>query len=398
MSQPEPLRIQDYSYTLPEDRIAKHPLAERDASKLLVYRAGTISHHRFHALPDLLPADSFLFFNDTKVIPARLLFRKDTGAVIEIFLLHPQDINVISQAMEARGSGLWHCTIGNAKRWNTPTLTASVGSHWLEATLVDKEKGLVAFRWPQEVTFAEMVALAGQVPLPPYLKRTPVPEDTTRYQTVYSKHAGAVAAPTAGLHFTEAVLQNLRKKGFGLDYLTLHVSAGTFLPVKAENALDHAMHAEQMAVSRQNIENLIRHPAVIAVGTTSARTLESLYWYGVQLAERPEADFVVGQRQPYEAALDLSVTEAMQQVLAKMERDGLDTLTGETSIYLVPGYRYRVVRGLITNFHQPASTLMLLVAALIGEDWRKVYAEALGHDYRFLSYGDSSLLIPSSLH
>ncbi len=394
MSQPQLIRIQDYAYPLPEERIAKHPLAERDASKLLAYRGGVISHHVFRELPDLLPDNSFLFFNDTKVIPARLLFRKDTGAVIEVFLLQPQDVRVISQAMEARGRGLWHCTLGNAKRWNTPTLTAAVGEHWLEATLVDREKGLVAFRWPEAVTFAEIVTLAGQVPLPPYLKRTPVPEDAARYQTVYSKHVGAVAAPTAGLHFTEAVLQNLRKKGFGLDYLTLHVSAGTFLPVKVDNALDHTMHAEQMVISRSNLENLIREPAIIAVGTTSARTLESLYWYGVQLATQPDAPFIVGQRQPYETSRDLLLTESMAQVLAKMDREGLDLLTGVTSIYLVPGYHYRVVRGMITNFHQPASTLMLLVAALVGEDWRTIYNEALARGYRFLSYGDSSLLIP----
>ncbi|MCU0420392.1 MAG: S-adenosylmethionine:tRNA ribosyltransferase-isomerase [Cyclobacteriaceae bacterium] len=394
MSRPDAIRIQDYAYPLPEERIAKHPLAQRDASKLLVYRKGTISHHSFRDLPDLLPAESFLFFNDTKVIPARLLFQKETGAIIEVFLLHPHDVSVISQAMEARGHSVWQCTIGNAKRWTKPRLTAAVGSHWLEAEWLDKERGLVAFRWPAEVTFAEMVAQAGHVPLPPYLKRTPVPEDATRYQTVYSKHAGAVAAPTAGLHFTDAVLENLQKKGFGLDYLTLHVSAGTFLPVKAANALEHAMHAEQMVISRSNLENLIGLPTIVAVGTTSARTLESLYWYGVALATDPEAAFVVRQDDPYQLPGELTVPEAMRHVLHKLDREGTEWLVGETSIYLVPGYRYRVVGALITNFHQPASTLMLLVAALIGEDWRAVYAEALERGYRFLSYGDSSLLIP----
>jgi S-adenosylmethionine:tRNA ribosyltransferase-isomerase len=395
MSEHTHLRIQDYSYELPDARIARYPVEPRDSSRLLVYQKGEISHHRFYQLPDLLPSHSFLFFNDTKVIPARLRFVKDTGAIIEIFLLQPVDVSLIPLAMEARGQSTWQCSIGNLKRWNGQLLRCKAGEIAVEAKLVDRAQGLVAFQWPPSLTFAEVIAQAGFVPLPPYLGREAEAEDTQRYQTIYSKHAGAVAAPTAGLHFTEPVLENLRKKGVLSDFLTLHVSAGTFQPVKSENAWDHTMHAEHVVISRQNLKNLLEPSRkIIAVGTTSARTLESLYWFGVRLIHDPESPFRITQQEAYQQPHPPPAETAIRAVLKRMDQDQVDTLMGETSIYLMPGYRYRIVQGLITNFHQPASTLMLLVAALIGPDWRQVYDEALAKDYRFLSYGDSSLLLP----
>ena len=395
MSETTRLRIQDYSYELPEARIARYPVEPRDSSRLLVYHKGAISHHRFYQLPDLLPSQAFLFFNDTKVIPARLRFVKDTGAVIEIFLLQPVDVALIPLAMEARGRSTWQCSIGNLKRWTGQLLRWEMGEIVLEAKLLDRTQGLVEFQWPASVTFAELITQAGFIPLPPYLGREAEAEDTQRYQTLYSKHAGAVAAPTAGLHFTEPVLENLRKKGFLSDFLTLHVSAGTFQPVKSEKAWDHTMHAEHIVINRQNLENLLEPTRqIIAVGTTSARTLESLYWYGARLIHEPESPFRITQHEAYQHPHPPTAEAAIRAVLKRMEQDQVDTLMGETSIYLMPGYRYRIVQGLITNFHQPASTLMLLVAALIGPDWRQVYAEALAKDYRFLSYGDSSLLLP----
>ena len=390
------ISINDYTYTLPPERIAVYPLANRDQSKLLVYDRGVIDHQIFSSLPGLLPADSLLFFNDTKVIPARLHFQKDTGAVIEIFLLHPVlPSSLVMEAMQAHRRCTWQCTVGNLKRWKDEPVVKTFHGITLQATLRDREEGLVEFEWATDHSFAEVVNLAGETPLPPYLHRKPEQADRERYQTIYSHHEGAVAAPTAGLHFTPAIFDQLKAKGIAHDFVTLHVSAGTFQPVKVENAVEHVMHNEQVVVTRGNLDHLLSGRYIVPVGTTSMRTLESLYWYGVKLLKDPEAVFTISQHEAYAAANRWpSRDEALRAVVAYMERNHLDLLTGETSIYIMPGYTFRVCEALITNFHQPGSTLILLVAAFIGEDWRKVYKESLANGYRFLSYGDSSLLIP----
>jgi len=391
--------INHYKYELPADRIALHPLTERDQSNLLVYRDGNIEHARFRQLANHLPENSILFFNNTKVIPARLHFVKDTGALIEIFLLHPISPSpIVALAMEATAKSQWQVVIGNAKRWNGQTLIRQAGDTQLRVSLVDREKSIVSFIWePREKTFAEVISSLGVTPLPPYLKREVEASDRERYQTIYSKHDGAVAAPTAGLHFTDRVFKNLNEKQIQTDFVTLHVSAGTFQPVKVENAWEHVMHEEQIHITKANVANLLQsNRQVVAVGTTSLRTLESLYWYGVKLETNPSAEFVIGQRDPYLDSKTVPREIAFENVWKKMERDGVDAIQGETSIYLVPGYQFQTADALITNFHQPGSTLMLLIAAFIGDDWRKVYQQALDNNYRFLSYGDSSLLYRSN--
>ncbi len=391
--------INQYKYELPAERIALHPLAERDQSNLLVYQDGAIEHARFLQLSNYLPENSILFFNNTKVIPARLHFVKDTGALIEIFLLHPiAPSPIVALAMEATGQAHWQVVIGNAKRWNGQTLSRKSGTTKLNVNLIDREQSIVSFDWePREKTFAEVISSLGVTPLPPYLKREVEASDRERYQTIYSKHDGAVAAPTAGLHFTDRVFKSLSEKKIQTDFVTLHVSAGTFQPVKVENAWEHVMHEEQIHITKANVSNLLQHDRkVVAVGTTSLRTLESLYWYGVKLETNPSAEFVIGQRDPYSDLKHIDREKAFENVWKKMERDGVDTIQGETAIYLIPGYRFLTADALITNFHQPGSTLMLLIAAFIGEDWRKVYQQALDNNYRFLSYGDSSLLYRSN--
>lgn len=387
------ININDYIYSLPEEKIALHPLPERDQAKLLVYQKGNIIHSSFSKLSDFVPADSILFFNNTKVIPARLLFKKETGAVIEIFLLDPVwPSPIVSLAMGATQKSRWHCTIGNLKRWKSNSkLTITQDDLVVQAILVDQQKNLVEFTWSTPAPFSTVVQKIGAVPLPPYIKRSANNADRERYQTVYSKEDGAVAAPTAGLHFTEAVLKSLEKKNIALDYLTLHVSAGTFQPVKVQNSSEHTMHEEQVVVTRENIENLLKQRLAVAVGTTSLRTLESIYWYGVKLTHDFTLPFSIGQEDAYRLEpVDKSV--ALEAVLKKMDYEKIDHLMGETSIYILPGYEFRIADALITNFHQPGSTLMLLVAAFVGEDWKKIYESALAGGYRFLSYGDSSLL------
>ncbi len=389
----------DYQYTLPTEKIALHPLAQRDQSKLLVYKNGQIIHSQFRQLTEFLPSSSILFFNNTKVIPARLHFQKETGAAIELFLLHPVEPSpIVALAMDAKKSCAWKVVIGNAKRWNGTTLTKTLGNVELSATLLNKDECVVSFSWkPEELTFSEVIISMGATPLPPYLKREVEESDRGRYQTIYSKHNGAVAAPTAGLHFTDQVFADLKKEGIKTDFLTLHVSAGTFQPIKTENAWEHSMHEEQIHITRTNLENLLdRNRATVAVGTTSLRTLESVYWYGVKLEKDPTSDFIVGQHEPYLYLSELSKEQALKNILTKMDTDGSDQLLGNTSIYIVPSYRFKMVDALITNFHQPGSTLMLLVAAFIGTDWRIVYDQALENNYRFLSYGDSSLLFRNS--
>jgi S-adenosylmethionine:tRNA ribosyltransferase-isomerase len=393
----ETLDIRDYEYPLPPERIALFPLEERDQSKLLVYRKGEVHHQSFRDLASWIPENAILVFNNTRVIQARMRFQKESGAVIEVFLLNPVEPSpLLLQSMQATGSCTWKCTIGNLKRWKDGTqLVQQAGNVTLYATLADRQKGEVRFSWDGDITFAEVISRAGNTPLPPYLKREPNEADRERYQTIYSKSEGAVAAPTAGLHFTDRVFSSLDAKNISRDFLTLHVSAGTFQPVKEQNALRHVMHREQIIVTADNIRNLLqRKGPVIPVGTTSMRTLESLYWFGVKLKQNAEADFEISQDDAYMLKGDLTRNAALSLVLKRMEHLRMDTIAGDTAIFIRPGYQFRVCDALITNFHQPGSTLILLVAAFIGEDWRKVYDSALNNAYRFLSYGDSSLLIP----
>ncbi len=393
------INIKDYTYELLAHRIATYPLENRDQSKLLVYNGGEISHTKFTELPNLLPSNSILFFNDTKVIPARLFFQKETGAQIELFLLNPVgSTSLLQLAMQATSGSLWKCSIGNLKRWpDGTTLIKKVNDIELLAQLKSREEGIVEFSWtPKDTSFAEVVRLMGVTPLPPYIKREADKNDLERYQTIYSHYEGAVAAPTAGLHFTDNVLSAIQLKGIKTDFLTLHVSAGTFQPVKVDNAVEHEMHSEQVIVTKKNVENLLLDKPAVAVGTTSIRTLESLYWYGVKLIINPTEEFLIKQFDPYELPSFYTKKQAFEAVHRKMTAENLKAIAGKTSIYILPGYSFKVCDALITNFHQPGSTLMLLVAAFVGEDWKKIYEQALDNDYRFLSYGDSSLLVPGS--
>lgn len=390
----EHIAVQDYWYHLPEDRIAKHPLAERDTSKLLLYNKGKIEHQQFSHLPALLPAGATLFFNNTKVIPARIRFTKKTGAAIEVFLITPiHPTSEVAQAMIAKSPVQWECIIGNIKRWKDEALELNQNGVTVTAKLIDRASNRVEVSWePQQLSFAEMIEKIGETPLPPYLGREAEESDKENYQTVYSKAQGAVAAPTAGIHFTDRILQTLEERGIHQDFLTLHVSAGTFQPIKTENALDHVMHAEQMIITADNVRNLLKSNSIISVGTTSMRTLESLYWYGVKLIDNPNAAFLIRQEDAYQLPQHISREDSLRAILSTMETLQKNSITGSTSIFIRPGYQFRICEGLITNFHQPGSTLMLLVAAFVGNDWRTIYQQALDNDYRFLSYGDSSLL------
>jgi len=392
------INIKEYNYELPNEKIAQYPLEQRDESKLLVYGHSNIAHSVFKSIDTFLPSNSVLFFNNTRVIPARLIFKKESGAEIEIFILQPvEPSSLVHEAMQIKHSVSWQCAIGNLKRWpDEVTLTHPYLNGKLNAKLISRKQGIVSFSWTSpELTFAEILKECGSTPLPPYLKRKAEAADKERYQTIYSQADGAVAAPTAGLHFTEKVLTNLKEKGIDMEFLTLHVSAGTFLPVKTENALEHAMHAEQILIHKKAIERLInKDKKIVAVGTTSMRTLESLYWYGSKLISDKNAEFVIHKMDPYEIHATATKEESIEAILRKMEKENIDFISGETSIYIVPGYTFKVCNGLATNFHQPSSTLMLLIAAFVGEDWKKIYQAALENNYRFLSYGDSSLLMP----
>lgn len=398
----EEIRLSDYEYTLPEDRIAKFPLEKRDESKLLQFKNGTISHHRFFELPDFVPAGSMMVFNNTKVIPARLIFQRETGAKIEIFLLKPIAPNsVINEIMINTESVTWETMIGNLKKWKEgEVLQGEVEIQGqkcvISAKLVDRETKAVQFNWTgNNIPFVSIVEASGEVPLPPYLNRKATDEDKPRYQTVYSKKEGAVAAPTAGLHFTDAVLDKLQQKGVKQEFLTLHVSAGTFQPIKNEKVTEHAMHSEQLVVELETVERLASHSEkIIAVGTTSMRSLESLYWFGVKLILDQDSHFLIPKLYPYQHQKNglPSRNESFKAVLDFMQQHQLKEITGSTEIFIMPGYDFKVCDGLVTNFHQPSSTLILLVAAFTDGNWRKIYNEALGKEYRFLSYGDSNLL------
>lgn len=398
------IRIDDFDYPLPDERIAKFPLQKRDESKLLVYNHGKIVEYVFHELPELLPAGSLLVFNNTKVILARLHFRKSTGAQIEVFLLEPAAPKEYEQMFLSKGRCAWFCIIGNLKKWKGETLvqTVSMGDRQFRLTARRGEQyhtsHWVDFEWDApDVTFAELLDAVGELPIPPYLKRATQESDKTTYQTVYSKIKGSVAAPTAGLHFTDEVLSRLKTKGLDKEELTLHVGAGTFKPVKSETIDGHEMHSEHFAVKKSTIQALIRHAgSVVAVGTTSVRTLESLYYLGLMLIQsgKDEPQWHVPQWIPYESTVQCSTSDALTALVEYMDRNEIQVLHASTQIIIAPGYRYKVVNNLVTNFHQPKSTLLLLVSAFVNGDWRTIYDYALSHDFRFLSYGDSSLLIP----
>ncbi len=403
MNLPE-LSLQQFQYDLPDERIARFPLVERDASKLLVYRGGEITHATFRDLADFIPSGSFLVFNNTKVIPARLLFTKPTGTIIELFLLNPLPADQpMSLAMDQRESAVWQCMIGNRKRWKPEetlkiTLDSPNGPIQLTATYADYERMTVEFSWkPANESFAHIVELAGRIPLPPYLKRDATDADRTTYQTIYSRNEGAVAAPTAGLHFTERVFDSLISRGIGHDYLTLHVGAGTFQPIKTDDVRQHTMHAEQVVYTRQNLLNIRQHiDNLLPVGTTSMRSLESLYWFGVKQLRNLPSPLNLDQHLAYSIseADQPTPAEAVDAMIKYMDERNIETLVAHTGIYITPGYTLKLCRGIITNFHQPGSTLILLISALVGTDWQHIYKEALTNEYRFLSYGDSSLLLP----
>lgn len=395
------IHIEDYSYPLDDSRIAKYPLPERDASKLLHYINGEVTDHIFRNLPDLLPEGSLMVFNDTKVVPARLHFSKDTGAVIEIFCLEPVEPVEYNTAFAATETTTWKCVIGNAKKWKNGLLklcnpdndnTVSALEMTAELTGREDRTGYVRFRWSGGLPFSRVLEICGTVPIPPYLNRESEALDVERYQTLYAKIRGSVAAPTAGLHFTDAVLGRIREKGIGTETVCLHVGAGTFLPVKSSLVSEHPMHREPFVISKSLLETLRDEKRkLIAVGTTSVRTLESLYYAGVSCLENGSpAD--VGQWAPYTRDYPYSTSQALDALVRYLDKEGLDQLSLGTRIIIVPGFKFRIVDLLVTNFHQPESTLILLVSAFVGGDWRTIYDHALANGYRFLSYGDSSLL------
>jgi S-adenosylmethionine:tRNA ribosyltransferase-isomerase len=402
---PADLEIKDFSYTLPDDRIAKYPLAERDESKLLVYRNGNISEDRYRNIGNYLQPQTLLLFNNTRVIEARIFFEKSTGGVIEVFCLEPAYNKETALAMCTKGKVHWNCMIGGAGKWKEKVLEKKIQLQnqtiHLFAEMIERLPGcfVIEFSWhDSSFTFAEILHHAGVLPLPPYLHRNAEDADYERYQTVYAKEEGSVAAPTAGLHFTESLLRQLKEKGVHEEYVTLHVGAGTFKPVKAATLKDHEMHKEWMQVKRSTIEYILNyHPKdVIPVGTTSFRTLESLYWMGLKCTKNPNAkieELEVTQWDAYELDHKNCSTEtALQALIGWMNDHEKDELLCHTQLLVTPGYSLKIADAIITNFHQPNSTLLLLVAAFIGNDWRKVYDYALSNDFRFLSFGDGSLL------
>ena len=400
------IHITDYNYELSDERIAKFPLKERDHSKLLVYRHGEVGEDVFYNLPTYLPSGALMVFNNTKVIQARMHFRKETGALIEVFLLEPYAPADYEQMFQTTGSCSWLCIVGNLKKWKEGTLSRTFSVNGVETTLSVTRRHevgtshLIEFEWNTDVSLAEILDAVGELPIPPYLNRKTEESDKQTYQTVYSKIKGSVAAPTAGLHFTPSVLEALDKAGIDREEVTLHVGAGTFKPVKSSTIGEHEMHTEFICVHRQTLEKLLRHDAsAIAVGTTSVRTRESRYYSGVKLHANPhleEHELHVQQWEPYTVTPEQLITprEAIESVLRFLDDNGLSSLHSSTQIIIAPGYEYKIVKMLVTNFHQPQSTLLLLVSAFLHGDWHKVYDYALSHDFRFLSYGDSSLLIP----
>ena len=404
ISNPRHIRISDYNYPLPDERIAKFPIAQRDHSKLLVYRKGEVSHDVFYNLPEYLPKGALMVFNNTKVIQARMHFRKDTGALIEVFLLEPacpSDYELMFQTSEKCS---WYCLVGNLKKWKEGTLTREIKIKDTDVKVTATRGPIhgtshrIDFTWTGGFSFAEIIDAMGELPIPPYLNRETQESDKTTYQTVYSKIKGSVAAPTAGLHFTPEVLAAVDAHGVEREELTLHVGAGTFKPVKSEEIEGHEMHTEYVSVRRDTIRKLIAHDGcAIAVGTTSVRTLESLYYMGLKVIKNHDAsedELHVNQWEPYDTETSVSTVESLTALGAWMDAHSLEVLHSSTQIIIAPGYEYHIVKMLVTNFHQPQSTLLLLVSAFVKGDWHKIYDYALANDFRFLSYGDSSLLIP----
>ena len=397
---PKYLSIKDFTYQLPEEKIAFHPLAERDSSKLLVYHDGNIKESVYRNIADYIPNNSLLVFNNTKVVEARLLFQKPSGGVIEIFCLEPHEQYAdITTAMLQSQKVLWKCLIGGASKWkHGQVLKKNIDPPdiKLQCRFVKRRIDcfVVELSWNSSLSFAEVLHKAGAIPLPPYIKRNAEVEDSERYQTIYAKYDGSVAAPTAGLHFTPAIFENLKEKNIQTDFVTLHVGAGTFKPVKAETMEEHEMHAEFIDVSVEFIENLIKNLStpIIAVGTTSLRTIESLYWLGVKKSGAGSQELEVGQWEPYETDTSITAKDALITLLDWMKKNNIQRLITKTQIIIAPGYKPKIANALITNFHQPQSTLLLLVAALIGNRWKKVYNYALENNFRFLSYGDGCLL------
>jgi len=395
------ISISDYTYNLPDERIAKYPLSNRDDSKLLIHKDKEIREGHFPDIINELPANAMLAFNNTKVIRARLKIRKATGAEIEIFCLEPLQPAEVQMAFDSRESTTWKCIVGNARKWKDAPLTKAISING-DAFKLTINKGermgdaySIKFSWNNKnYSFAEIIENIGLTPIPPYLNRETEDVDKDRYQTVYSEHQGSVAAPTAGLHFTDSILSELQSKGHELLNVTLHVGAGTFKPVKSEAIARHDMHTEHFVIERTALQKLIDNKhQLIAVGTTSVRTLESLYWYGVRLMANESIENGIQQWDPYNLIKTISTEEALNALLNFMIENKLSHLAGKTAIIIVPGYEFKVINGLVTNFHQPQSTLLLLIGAIVGDKWKDIYEHALNNNFRFLSYGDSSLLM-----
>ncbi len=395
------IQIADFTYELPDDRIAKYPLDDRDMSKLLVYKDGLISQNGFKSISSYIPKDSTIVFNNTKVIHARLVFFKDTGARIEIFCLEPLEPADYAVAFQAKGKCQWKCIVGNLRKWKKGKLNTKfeykgneyiLSAELLEGSVGDSQK--VEFTWDaKDIGFGDVLELTGEIPVPPYLNRDSEESDVIRYQTVYSKYEGSVAAPTAGLHFSEEIFKEFDAKGIARAELTLHVGAGTFKPVKSENIGGHEMHTEHITISKLTVEKIIKNKgSIIAVGTTSMRTLESFYWLGVKLLENYKVCDFLGQWEAYSLPQCYSVLESFTALEQYMSNNSIESIFASTQIIIVPGYNVKVVDALVTNFHQPRSTLLLLISAVVGKDWRRIYDYAMENDFRFLSYGDSSIL------
>lgn len=395
------IRIEEFDYNLPDERIAKYPLEKRDASKLLMYREGKVSEYQFSSLPQLLPEDSIMVFNDTKVVPARLHFQRESGAHIEIFCLEPVSPEEYVSMFAVTESCRWKCIVGNVKRWKNDTLSLynpgnarEISEMDLKADLVERcgETSIVEFKWSNGASFSKVLEVCGSVPIPPYLNRETEDVDLERYQTLYARYRGSVAAPTAGLHFTESVLDAIRNRNISTDTVCLHVGAGTFLPVKSSLVSEHTMHREPFVVTLSLLERILASEGdVIAVGTTSVRTLESLYYIGVSCIEKG-MPCDVGQWDPYSRDYEYSTEESIKAIISYLKENGLDELKLGTRIIIVPGFRFRIVDVLVTNFHQPQSTLLLLISAFVDGEWKSIYDYALENGFRFLSYGDSSVL------
>ncbi len=398
---PADIKIEEYSYELPNERIAKYPLAERDASKLLIYKDEAISESNYRNISEHIPGNTLMVFNQTKVVQARLKFQKETGGVIEVFCLEPHEqYPDVQTAMQKTHKVWWNCIVGGASKWKHGlVLKQLINDFALSAMIVERNDGsfTIELEWGNEKSFAEVLHLAGKVPLPPYLHRDAEQSDEERYQTVYAKNEGSVAAPTAGLHFTDEVLTSLKQKNIETAFVDLHVGAGTFMPVKSETIEGHTMHAEWISADVAFLQKLIEYSdkSVVAVGTTTMRTLESLYWIGVKLHNNVSINFdgyAVTQWEPYELSAAIDITTSINAILQYLSHNNLSRLTTRTQILIAPPYKPQIIKGLVTNFHQPNSTLLLLVASITGNSWKEIYQHALDTNYRFLSYGDGCLL------